>query len=111
MNGSEVFSFSINKAPELINKLLLNANLNISDIDKFVFHQSNRIVLETIGKKMKIPENKIVRELENYGNTVSSSIPIALKRSFDKGIIAKGDKILLAGFGVGFSWGGVIVEV
>ncbi|NOY51613.1 MAG: ketoacyl-ACP synthase III [Chlorobi bacterium] len=110
MNGSEVFSFSINKAPELIEQLLLSAKLNISEIDKFVFHQSNRIVLETIGKKLKIPEQKIISELENCGNTVSSSIPIALKKSFDKGIIAKGDKILLAGFGVGFSWGGVIIE-
>jgi 3-oxoacyl-[acyl-carrier-protein] synthase-3 len=110
MNGSEVFSFSINKAPELIDQLLLNAKLNVSEIDKFVFHQSNRIVLETIGKKMKIPEHKIVMELENCGNTVSSSIPIALKKSRDKGLLKKGEKILIAGFGVGFSWGGIIIE-
>ncbi len=110
MNGSEVFNFSINKAPELIDKLLENANLQIDDIDMFVFHQSNRILLETLGKKLNIPEEKIVFELENNGNTVSSSIPIALKNSEKKNLLKRGHKILTAGFGVGFSWGGFIFE-
>ena len=110
MNGSEVFNFSINKAPELIDKLLENANLQIDDIDMFVFHQSNRILLETLGKKLNIPEEKIVFELENNGNTVSSSIPIALKNSEKKNLLKRGHKILTAGFGVGFSWVGFIFE-
>jgi len=110
MNGSEVFNFSIGKAPELIDSLLVNANLQKDEIDFFVFHQSNRILLETIGKKLKIPEEKIIFELETNGNTVSSSIPIALKRAEEKNQIKKGQKLLIAAFGVGFSWGGVIIE-
>ena len=110
MNGGEVFNFSIGKAPELIGALLANANLQKDEIDFFVFHQSNQILLETFGKKLKIPKEKIIFELETNGNTVSSSIPIALKRSEEKGLIKKGQKLLIAGFGVGFSWGGVIIE-
>jgi 3-oxoacyl-[acyl-carrier-protein] synthase-3 len=110
MNGGEVFNFSVEKAPGLINDLLAKANLNKEEIDFFVFHQSNRILLETLGKKLKIPQEKIIFELETNGNTVSSSIPIALKRAEEKGIIKKGQKLLFAAFGVGFSWGGVIVE-
>ncbi len=110
MNGSEVFNFSIGKAPELIDSLLANANLQKDEIDFFVFHQSNRILLETLGKKLIIPEEKIIFELETNGNTVSSSIPIALKRAEEKGLIKKGQKLLIAAFGVGFSWGGAIIE-
>lgn len=110
MNGSEVFNFSINKAPELIGNLLKDANLQIDDIDLYVFHQSNRILLETLGKKLNIPEKKIVFELEENGNTVSSSIPIALKNSETKQLLKKGHRVLIAGFGVGFSWGGSIIE-
>lgn len=110
MNGSEVFNFSINKAPELIDTLLENASLKKEDIDLFVFHQSNRILLETLGKKLQIPEEKIIFELETNGNTVSSSIPIALKKANDKNILKPGQLVMVAGFGVGFSWGGVIME-
>ena len=110
MNGGEVFNFSVGKAPELINDLLAKAELNKEEIDFFVFHQSNRILLETLGKKLKIPQEKIIFELETNGNTVSSSIPIALKKAEEKGIIKKGQKLMFAAFGVGFSWGGVIVE-
>ena len=111
MNGSEVFSFSIEKAPILINDLLNEAALKIDDIDHFVFHQSNRIVPETIARKMKLPMEKVIFELENNGNTVSSSIPIALKNSLEKGVINRGDKIVFAAFGVGFSWGGFVLEI
>ncbi|PLX14211.1 MAG: 3-oxoacyl-ACP synthase [Marinilabiliales bacterium] len=110
MNGSEVFNFSINKAPELIDNMLSDAFLKIDEIDHFVFHQSNRILLETLGKKLRIPEEKIVFELHENGNTVSSSIPIALIKSVEKGKLKEGDKVLVAAFGVGFSWGGFIME-
>jgi len=110
MNGGEVFNFSVGKAPGLINDLLAKAELSKEEIDFFVFHQSNRILLETLGKKLKIPQEKIIFELETNGNTVSSSIPIALKKAEEKGIIKNGQKLLFAAFGVGFSWGGVIVE-
>ena len=110
MNGSEVFNFSVAKAPELVNALLEQSNLVLEDIDLFVFHQANQIILETIGRKLKIPQEKIVIELENTGNTVSSTIPIALQKAIETRKCKRGDKILIAGFGVGFSWGGSIIN-
>ncbi len=111
MNGGTVFNFTLEKAPGLFNQLLKDAGLTPEEIDYFVFHQANRIVLETLGKKLRIPEEKIIIELNDVGNTVSSSIPISIKKSIDKGIIQKGDTIMVAGFGVGLSWGGSIVEI
>ena len=111
MNGGTVFNFSLEKAPVLFKQLLNDANLSPEDIDHFVFHQANRIVLETLGKKLRIPAEKIIIELDDVGNTVSSSIPISIKKSLDKGVIKKGDTIMIAGFGVGLSWGGSIVRI
>jgi 3-oxoacyl-[acyl-carrier-protein] synthase III len=110
MDGSEVFNFSITKAPELVNSLLNRNNLSIDDIDYFVFHQANQIILETLGKKLKIPDDKLIIEIKNTGNTVSSTIPIALYNSIKEQKIVRGSTILLAGFGVGFSWGGTIIQ-
>ena len=111
MNGGEVFNFTLEKAPLLYNQLLDESNLTPDDIDFFVFHQANRIVLETLGKKLKIPSEKVIIELDNVGNTVSSSIPISIKKAMDKGIIHKGDTIVIAGFGVGLSWGGSVIRI
>ncbi len=110
MNGSEVFNFSVQKAPLLVNALLKSYNLEKEDVDFFIFHQANAIILETIGRKIGIPKEKLIVELESTGNTVSATIPIALKKSLEKGLIKRGDKILMAGFGVGFSWAGTILE-
>lgn len=110
MNGSEVFNFSVDKAPELVNALLEQFGLTFNEIDLFVFHQANQIILETIGRKLKIPKEKIVIELETTGNTVSSTIPIALQKAIESGKCKRGDKILIAGFGVGFSWGGTVID-
>lgn len=110
MDGSEVFNFSVTKAPELVSQLLDNASLKFEDVDFFVFHQANQIILETIGRKLKIPNNKLIIDIQTTGNTVSSTIPIALKKAVDKEIIKRGDILLIAGFGVGFSWGGTIMK-
>jgi 3-oxoacyl-[acyl-carrier-protein] synthase-3 len=111
MNGGTVFNFTLEKAPLLFKQLLQHEHLTAADIDHFVFHQANRIVLETLGKKLHIPAEKIVIELTETGNTVSSSIPLSLKKAMDKGIIKKGETVMIAGFGVGLSWGGSIIKV
>ncbi len=110
MNGAEVFNFSVQKAPELVNALLEQHHLSPEQIDHYIFHQANAIIVETIGKKLKIPREKLVLEINDTGNTVSATIPIALKKSIDKGRVKRGDKLLLAGFGVGFSWAGTVIE-
>lgn len=111
MDGSEVFNFSVTKAPELVIDLLKKNNFSFEEIDFFIFHQANQIILETLGKKLKVPINKLIIDIENTGNTVSSTIPIALHNAILSGKIKKGNTILLAGFGVGFSWGGTIFQL
>ncbi len=111
MNGNAVFLFSINMAPKLIKQTLEKSNLNIADIDFFVLHQANKIILETIRKKLCIPEEKLIIDLETTGNTVSSSVPIVLANISNKEQIKKGNKILIAAFGVGYSWGATVLTV
>mgnify|MGYP006291704321 CR=1 FL=1 len=111
MNGPAIFSFSTKVAPQIISDTLIKNNLNFSDIDFFAFHQANRIILETIIKKNKIPPEKTMIYLDDVGNTVSSTIPIVLRKALQEGNIKKGDKVLLAAFGVGLSWGGTVIQI
>ncbi len=110
MNGSGVFSFSVTKAPEMIFQLLEKAGLDKKDIKLFILHQANRIILETIFKKLNISKEQEFYCLKRWGNTVQSTIPIALKEAINQKRISRGDKVLLAGFGVGFSWAGTIIQ-
>ena len=111
MDGLEVFNFSIQTVPSLVYSTVKKGGLSMEDIDWFIFHQANRYMLEHLRKKMQIPESRFVIELENFGNTVSSTIPIALKESEIKGRLVPGQNILLVGFGVGFSWGAMLLKV
>ncbi len=111
MNGSAVFSFSVKIAPALINEILKKAGKKKEEIDLFVLHQANQIILESIFIKADIPKEKSFYCLEKCGNTVSSTIPIALKEAMNQGKAKSGDTILLVGFGVGFSWAGTIVTL
>lgn len=111
MNGAAVFTFSIEKAPLLIRQLKEKAGLSDDDVDLYVLHQANRIILESIFRKMKIPAEKTLFHLEDCGNTVSSTIPIALYHAIADGRIKRGDRLILAGFGVGFSWAGCTLRI
>lgn len=111
MNGPEIFNFTIKTVPNLINSTLEKNNLELKDINYFIFHQANKYMLNYLRKKLKIPENKFHIDMSMTGNTVSSTIPIALKNCISKGIVQKGDKLLLCGFGVGYSWGATIIEM
>jgi 3-oxoacyl-[acyl-carrier-protein] synthase III len=110
MNGNAVFLFSLETVPKMITGLLAKKGYTVDDIDLFVFHQANKIILETLRKKLRIPSEKFILDIEKYGNTVSSSIPIAIFNAFKSGRIKKGNKIILAAFGVGYSWASVNVE-
>lgn len=110
MNGPEIFNFTIEKIPGLVKETLELNGLSMDDIDHFVFHQANSFMLNYLRRKTKIPTEKFYIDMEKTGNTVSATIPIALKNMMDKGLLKKGDKILLAGFGVGYSWGATIIE-
>ena len=108
MNGGEIFTFTIEKVPALINETLSKNQLAHSDIDLYVLHQANKYILDFLRKKMTIPIEKYYLDIEKVGNTVSSTIPIALYHSMNS--IFKSNNILLAGFGVGLSWGATIIK-
>jgi len=97
--------------PSTVSKILDKAGLTIDDISLFVFHQANRYILEHLRKKMGIPEEKFYYFMEDCGNTVSSTIPIALHHALIEKKLNQGDKILLLGFGVGYSWGGCLLTI
>lgn len=112
MNNEKVSLFAIKKVPLLIEQILEKNKLKLVDIDFFVLHQANGTLLNFLQKKMKIPKEKFIINIENNGNTVSASIPIAIKQDLvEKDLLSPGDKILIAGFGIGFSWGGTVISI
>lgn len=111
MNGPDIFSFTIDNIPHLVAATLEKNKLMMDDIDYFVFHQANAFMLEFLRKKIKIPREKFYINLKETGNTVSATIPIGLKDLLEQGVLQKGHKVLLAGFGVGLSWGAVVITI
>ena len=93
--------------------LILNeSNLSISDLDYFIFHQANKFILEHLKKKLGIPSEKFLIDIEDSGNTVSSTIPILIANKRNQDInFFKNKTVMLVGFGVGYSWGAVILKM
>ncbi len=104
MDGAEIFTFTLKRVPSLVEAVLKIANQSEADIDFFVFHQANRFMLEHLAKKMKLPSGKVVLGLERYGNTSSASIPLAIATELRDRLGPGKADLLLAGFGVGYSW-------
>ena len=109
MNGADVFAFTIREIPKLVHETIAKNNLKQEDIDLYVFHQANQYMLEHLRKKLRIENEKFFIFMENIGNTVSSTIPIALYEA-EKRMELYNKIVLLAGFGVGLSWGGVVLK-
>lgn len=110
MNGAEIVTFTLELVPPLVESILLKNKIKFNDIDLFVFHQANKYLLNFLRMELDIPEEKFYFFLEKVGNTVSSTIPIALKEAVKEGKISPGNKVLVAGFGVGYSWGATILQ-
>ena len=110
MNGPEIFTFTLKSVPNLIESVLLKHNIKKENIDLFIFHQANKFMLNHLRKKIKIDQDKFYLFISQVGNTVSSTVPIALYHAINDNKIKKGDKVVLAGFGVGYSWGSTIIE-
>jgi len=107
MNGPEILVFTLKIVPNTMRRILFKANLSLSDIDFFVFHQANKFLLTQLRDLLGIPKEKFLTSYENYGNTVSSTIPLGIKSDCHR--FKHGDQILIMGFGVGYSWGGCII--
>jgi 3-oxoacyl-[acyl-carrier-protein] synthase III len=104
MNGYDVFTFTVSVIPDFIRHTLQMAQMKIDEIDLFVFHQANRMVIEQLAYNLGISEEKYVFNSEDVGNTVSSSIPLAMRRAMDDGLLRRNDNVMIVGFGVGLSW-------
>ena len=110
MSGPDIFNFTLDIVPKAMDEVCAKNGLTRNDIDLFVFHQANKFMLDTIRKVNAIPRDKFYVDLEDVGNTVSSTIPIALVRAQAKGVLKPGMKVMIMGFGVGLSWGATILE-
>lgn len=109
MNGPEVFNFTNEVIPNFTNEVLRKNNLSIENIDQFVFHQANAFMLNFMRKRLKIDKDYFFIDLEDGGNTVSCTIPIALKKYSES--IEKEKTIIIVGFGVGLSWSGGMIKI
>jgi 3-oxoacyl-[acyl-carrier-protein] synthase-3 len=111
MNPIEVFNFALRIVPSLKDKILQKNNISFDEIDLFVFHQANAFLLSVLRRKMKIPEEKFLMFMEETGNTVSATIPIVLAEAIRSGKAKKGDNVMIAGFGIGYSWSGTVITL
>lgn len=110
MSGVDIFHFTLDVVPRALNELCVRNAIAMGDIDLFVFHQANAFMLETIRNVANIPKDRFVVELEDVGNTVSASIPIALARAEASGRLRHGMRVALMGFGVGLSWCATLID-
>lgn len=111
MDGAQIVQFTLGAVPRTMQELLTAAGKTLDDIDHVIFHQANKFMLDALRRKIRIPEDKFVIEIDTVGNTVSSTIPIAIAIARASGRIRPGDTALLLGFGVGYSWAGTLARL
>ena len=110
MNGREVYRFAVSKVPEVIEKALFKAYLSTEDVDWLILHQANQRILDAVAARLKISQEKVISNLNEYGNTSAASIPLALDEAVQQGKIKCGDTIATSGFGAGLTWGAAIFK-
>ena len=110
MNGQFVFKHAVVRFSEVINEGLLANNLEVTDIDLLIPHQANLRISQFIQKKFGLSDDKVFNNIQKYGNTTAASIPIALTETWEQGKIKKGDTVVLAAFGSGFTWASAIIK-
>lgn len=110
MDGQAVFKFAIKKVPEAIREVLDKNELHPEDIDLYILHQANKRIIETVAKRLGEDVEKFPMNVQEYGNTSSASIPILLDELSRNGIFKHGQKLVLAGFGAGLTWGASVIE-
>ncbi len=108
MKGSKIFEFAINEVPKQIKSLLNKKSLNVNDVDFYILHQANKFLIESIIKKIEIPTDKNLTSIEKFGNTNSASIPVTILNNKKK---LKNVKVLISGFGVGYSWASALINL
>ncbi|MDE6092386.1 MAG: ketoacyl-ACP synthase III [Ruminococcus sp.] len=109
-NGKEVYKFAINALPKSFEVISEKSGIKKDEIDWFIPHQANVRIIETAAKKLGVSMDKFIITLDHYGNTSSASIPLALCEGVEKGIIKRGQKLAMIGFGAGLTYGGIVLE-
>ena len=109
MNGREVFKFATKNVVKSMKKVIEEAQLDKEEIKYIVPHQANMRIVEVVSRKIGIPMDKFYMNMDRYGNTSSASIPIALNELNERGLIERGDKVMLSGFGGGMTWGTMLI--
>lgn len=110
MNGPEILNYTLERIPEVTNDILEKNKVALEDIDLHVFHQANKYIANLQRRKLKVPEEKYYCCFEDGGNTVSSTIPIALAHALKDGTLKPGMKVLSVAQGLGYTWGGVMLQ-
>jgi 3-oxoacyl-[acyl-carrier-protein] synthase-3 len=110
MEGAKVFSFTNSVIPTSINNVLLTSSTKISEVSLVFFHQASGIVLQTLQSKLGLSETQIPKTINTFGNTGSASIPITISSYLTRKEINTGDTIILSGFGVGLSYGTILLK-
>lgn len=110
MDGQEVFKFAVKKVPECIRQVLEESKTDIEEVKYFVLHQANYRICEAVAKRLKQPLDKVPMNIGSYGNTSGATVPILLDELNRQGRLQRGDKLVLAGFGGGLTWGAALVE-
>jgi len=110
MNGREVFKFAVGVVPKSIQEVLDRSNVSIQDVDHVVLHQANIRIMQAMSEKLNIPEERLIVNLQKYGNTSAASIPIALNEAVLEGRVKPGELLVLCGFGAGLAWGTTILR-
>lgn len=110
MEGQPVFKFAVKTVPECVEEILEKAEVKKEEIRYYILHQANSRIIQSVAKRLKEPEEKFPMNLSLYGNTSAASIPILLDEMNRNGMLNRGDKLVLSGFGAGLTWGAVLLE-
>lgn len=111
MDGKEVFKYAVNSLTQAAEAVMEQAGVSAADVDLVIPHQANIRIIDGVGKKLALDDNKMIVSVDHHGNTSAASIPLALSENYASGRIKKGDLIVLTAMGAGFTWGGAIVRI
>jgi len=110
MNGQEVYKFAVREVPKILERLFRKTNLSSNEVDWLLLHQANQRILDSVGDSLKIPREKILSNLEKYGNTSAATIPLMMDEAIQNNLIKQNDIIATSGFGAGLSWGAALIK-
>ncbi len=110
MNGKEVFKIAVRAMEEISREVLEEANVSIDEVSLVIPHQANRRIINALAERLKVPLEKVMVNVDKYGNTSAASVPVALDEAWRQGRIAAGDTVLLNSFGAGFAWGAALIR-